>query len=557
MPATHALMELLGEVALLLWGVHMVRSGVMRAFGGDLRRLLGRALRNRLAACLAGTGVTLALQSSTATAFMTTSFLGGGLIELVPALAVMLGANVGTALVAWALSFDITVVYPVLIFAGLVVFRTGTRTRSRNLGRITIGLGFVLLSLHLLVQTIVPTGVSPEAKELIAALTREPLPVLAAAALIAWAMHSSVAAILVIASLAGAGLVTPYAALVMVLGANLGSALNPLLAAASGERSALRLPVGNIANRIVGCILVLPLLPALAGHPLVAGQDPAWLAVTFHLVFNLALAALSLPALSLQARLLERVLPDRPVPEDAGSARYLDPGSLATPRVALANAAREAFRMADTVEEMLRGSRELLRRDDYRLLDELRRKDDVLDRLHGALKRFLSELSQRELGGEECSRLAHVQTVALNLEHAGDIIDKGVLDLAAKRMRRRLCLTEQQVEEAEAMHDHLLAQLRLAVAVFMGEDLQSALRLVEGKERFRDLERAAAENEFAHTPDMGLQAETSSLHLDAVRDLKRIDAHFAAIAHPLLERNNLLRPSRLIRLPRAGKAGQA
>lgn len=150
-----------------------------------------------------------------------------------------------------------------------------------------------------------------------------------------------------------------------------------------------------------------------------------------------------------------------------------------------------------------------------------------------------------------------VQTVALNLEHAGDIIDKGVLDLAAKRMRRRLCLTEQQVEEAEAMHDHLLAQLRLAVAVFMGEDLQSALRLVEGKERFRDLERAAAENEFAHPPETGLPAETSGLHLDAVRDLKRIDAHFAAIAHPLLERNNLLRPSRLIRLPRAGKAGQA
>ncbi|WP_246149209.1 Na/Pi symporter [Skermanella pratensis] len=161
MPATHALIELLGEVALLLWGVHMVRSGVLRAFGGDLRRLLGRALRNRLAACLAGIGVTLALQSSTATAFMTTSFLGGGLIELVPALAVMLGANVGTALVAWALSFDVTVVYPVLIFAGLVIFRTGNRTRSRNLGRIIIGLGLVLLSLHLLVETIVPTGVSP------------------------------------------------------------------------------------------------------------------------------------------------------------------------------------------------------------------------------------------------------------------------------------------------------------------------------------------------------------------------------------------------------------
>jgi phosphate:Na+ symporter len=167
MPATHALIELLGDVALLLWGVHMVRTGILRAFGGDLRQLLGRALRNRLAACLAGAGVTLALQSSTATGMMATSFLADGVIGLMPALAVMLGANVGTALVVWTLSFDITIVFPALIFVGLVVFRIATRTRSRNLGRAAIGLGLVLLSLHLLVETIVPSSVAPEARDLI------------------------------------------------------------------------------------------------------------------------------------------------------------------------------------------------------------------------------------------------------------------------------------------------------------------------------------------------------------------------------------------------------
>ena len=169
----------------------------------------------------------LALQSSTATGMMATSFLADGVIGLMPALAVMLGANAGTALVVWALSFDITVVFPALIFIGLVIFRTGTRTRSRNLGRATIGLGLVLLSLHLLVETVVPDTVAPEARELISAITREPLPVLVMAALITWAMHSSIAAVLVIVSLADSGLVTPLAALAMVLGANLGSALNP------------------------------------------------------------------------------------------------------------------------------------------------------------------------------------------------------------------------------------------------------------------------------------------------------------------------------------------
>ena len=246
MPATHALLEVLGEVALLLWGVHMVQTGVLRAYGGALRALLGRALRHRLAAMLAGAAVTLALQSSTATALVTATFLAGGAIGLAAALAVMLGANVGSALVVRALAFDVTWVFPVLLLAGVIAFRIGGSTRTRNLGRAAIGLGLVLLALHLLVETVALTaGATPAMRELVAALTREPLPVLILAALLTWAMHSSVAAILVVASLAATGLVAPTAALAMVLGANLGSALNPLLTGLSGARETLRLAVAT------------------------------------------------------------------------------------------------------------------------------------------------------------------------------------------------------------------------------------------------------------------------------------------------------------------------
>ena len=222
--------------------------------------------------------------------------------------------------------------------------------------------------------------------------------------------------------------------------------------------------------------------------------------------------------------------------------------------MALANASREALRMADVVEEMLKGSRLLLRQDDRRLAGDLRRMDDVLDRLHAAIKRYLGELGQGELTEAERDRLSQLLGTSLNLEHAGDIIDKGLLNLAAKRIRRRLRFSEQELAEADAMHEHLLAQLRLAAAVFMGDDLPAALRLVKEKERFRELERAATEGEFARLQEGGRQVDTSGLLLDAVRDLKRVEAHLAAIAHPLLERSNLLRPSRLVRLPRTGSS---
>jgi phosphate:Na+ symporter len=550
LPVTRAVVEMLGEVALLLWGVHMVSSGVLRGFGGELRRLLGKALRHRLTALLAGLGVTLMLQSSTATALMAGSFGAAGVIGLVPGLAVMLGANVGTALVAWALAFDITLVFPLLLLAGLVAFRAASGARARNVGRAMIGIGLVLLALHLLVDTFAPGAVAPRARGVVAAVTGEPLVALALATVLTWAMHSSVAAVLVIATLAQAGLVAPAAALAMVLGANLGSALNPLLGALPGAAAALRLPLGNLVNRLSGCALVLPFVAEVEGVlPAVVGPSPVGLVVGFHLIYNTALAALFVPALPALARLLERSLPDGPRPDDPSAPRYLDRASLATPAVALANAAREALRMADVVEGMLAGSRELLARDDPRLADRLGRMDDILDRLHAELRRFLAELARAGLSEDARRRLHWTLAVALNLEHAGDLIDRGLLALAAKRMRRRQRLTRRELAEAEAMHEHLQAQLRLAVTVFMSEDLGAALRLVEEKERFRELERSAADAQFARVEEGRRESETGSLHLDLVRELKRIEAHLAAIAHPLLERRKLLRPSRLLPVP--------
>ncbi len=477
----------------------------MRGFGGDLRRVLGKALRHRLTALLAGLGVTLVLQSSTATALMTSSLGAAGVIGPVPALATMLGANIGTALVTWALAFDITLLFPVLLLAGLITFRVTSRTRPRNIGRALLGLGLVLLALHMLVETFTPGAVAPQARDIVEALTREPLVVLALATLLSWAMHSSIAAVLVIVTLAQSGLVTPVAALAMVLGANLGSALNPLVVALSGEPAAIRLPLGNLINRLTGCVLALPLLGEIAELLAGVGPGPGPAVVLFHLAFNVAMAALFISALPALAGLLERLLPDRPRADDPSTPRYLDRASLATPAVALANAARETLRMADVVESMLAGSRELLDRDDLRLAVRLRRMDDVLDRLHSELKQFLGQLAQAAPSEEDRRRLLWILAVALNLEHAGDVIDKGLLSLAAKRIRRRLRFSRHELAELESMHEHLLAQLRLATTVFMGQDLDSALRLVEEKERFREFERSATQAQFARV-QAGCQA---------------------------------------------------
>jgi phosphate:Na+ symporter len=545
MSATSVLIHLFGEIALLLWGINMVNSGVQRAFGSDLRWVLGMALRTRLQAFLAGVGVTTVLQSSTATALMVASFTAGGAVDIVPALAVMLGANVGTTLIVQVLSFDVSLIFPALIFGGFVAYRRGKSSRIKDLGRVTIGLGLMLLSLHLLTETIRPIESSKVIKDLLAVIAPDPLILVLLSAIFAWLAHSSVAALLFIMSLAVAGVIDAHSALVMVLGANLGSSLNPLLEGTGGDPVKLRVPAGNFGMRVIGCLVALPLIDPILSAMSMFDPHPARLAANFHTLFNVVVAAIFILPLPWIAQLLLKLFPEKLRASDPGTPQYLDKDALDTPSVALSNAAREVLRMVDTVESMLRSSQDLFHEDDISRVDQVSRTDDVLDRLFSAIRRYLSSINHEALSEAEAKRLSDILAFAINLEHVGDIIDKNLMELAAKRIKNHLRLPKDSLEDITSMHAKLLEHLQLAASVLMFQDLGSARRLVSEKERFRDLERAVAQKHLEQLRSGRTAGDTSAIQLDIVRDLKRIEAHIASTGHSLLEQSGELKPSRL------------
>lgn len=547
MSATQVIIRLLGDVALLLWGIHMVHSGIIRAFGSQLRRVLALSLRNRLTAFLSGAAVTMALQSSTATALLATSFATEGAVSLVPALALMLGANVGTALIVQALSFDITLVFPIFILAGLIAFRRGRRTRIRDLGRVSIGLGLMLLALYLLAETMRPVENATAVRDLFAALTQDPLLNLAVAALLTWAAHSSVAVVLFIMAMAAAGHVALPAALAMVLGANLGSALNPAIEAVGEEPAKLRLAAGNLINRVVACLVALPFLKPAAAILGGWGFSAASAVAAYHLAFNLAAAAVFIGILPLLARLMVRLFPEAIKATDPGAPRYLSAGALDTPAVALANAVRETLRMVDVVEAMLRGSQDVFATGDRKRVAEVVHMDDILDRLHSGIEQYLSGLDSEALTEEESRRLSEILAFAINLERAGDVVDKNLMKLATKQIKNQVGLAPAAVAEIEAMHGRLLDDLQLAVAVFTTGEVGAARRLAGEKEVFRAGERDAIERHFADIRGgrNGEAHEGSGLHLDILGELKNVAAHIIATCYPLLEKSDMLRQNRL------------
>lgn len=549
MNGTLALLDIGGYVALLLWGTHMVTSGVLRGFGSALRRWLGRYLGHRLSAFGFGLVITAALQSSTATSMMAASFAASGVLGLAPGLAVMLGANVGTTLIVQLLSFDIAVIAPILVLVGVFMYRRSDEARYQNIGRVAIGLGLMLLALHLLVLALAPVENVTALRAVLHALAGEPVLAMLLAAVLTWACHSSVAVVLLIASLATTGVVDAPGALALVLGANLGGTLPPLFDVDTPV--ARRLPLGNLLVRLVGCVICLPLLHPIATLLAPLGDAPARVAVNFHTAFNLALAIAFIVPTDALARLLVRLLPEPPRPDDPGLPQYLDEAALDSAGVALANASREAMRMADLVENMLKGLVEVIGKNDRQRATAISRMDASLDRLGAAIREYLADLGSEALNEEDGERSQEILVFVINIEHIGDITANNLMEFAAKKAQSGQDFSAEDIQDLAAMHAQVMQSLRLGLAVFLHNDLRAAQALAARKSVLWRLENEASDRHLRELRERRGLPQGGDVYLRILRDLKRIHSHLAALVWPALERAGLLQ-ERLIGEPGNG-----
>ncbi len=541
------IVNIVGSVALLLWGIRMMRTGVTRSFGGELRRVLSLSARNRILGFITGLGAAAAVQSSTATAMIVSSFAGQGLIAGVAALAIVLGADVGTTIVVQILSFDIKWISPLFLAAGVFAFFASEKTKHKNLGRIAIGFGLVLLALKQIVLSSAPLRESETVSLLLQPLSSEPLLAILVVAALTWFSHSSVAIVLLIASFAATQVIGTQAALVMVLGANLGAAFTAVVMTLQSPVASRRVTVGNFVMRACGVLIAIPLVPYALPYVMMMGGDHIRAVANFHLMFNLALAVTFLPLLSLVHMLACRLVPDRSAVEDIEAPRYLDSGALESPAVALSCAARETLRMGDEVREMLEQTLKVFVSNDDTLRKQVERTDDLVDRLHEAIKLYLTRLSRQELDEPESMRCVEILSFTTNLEHVGDIIDKNLMELAAKKIKGQTMFSTEGAQEIDDFHNRIIANLDLAMSVFMSGDINLARKLIQEKAEVRHEEKRFTDSHFARIgagrPD---SIASSSLHLDVLRDLKRINSHLTSVAYPILERAGELAESRLV-----------
>ncbi|KTC36118.1 hypothetical protein AO260_02610 [Pseudomonas sp. ABAC21] len=488
------LLNLLSAVTLLIWGTHIVRTGILRVYGSNLRQVIGQNMSRRWLAFVAGILVTAMVQSSNATAMLVTSFVGQGLMGLVPALATMLGADVGTALMARVLTFDLSWLSPLLIFLGVIFFLSRKQTRAGQMGRVSIGLGLIILALQLIVEAAGPITHAQGVKVIFASLTGDILLDALIGALFAMISYSSLAAVLLTATLAGAGVIGLHVAIGLVIGANIGSGILAFLSTSMQNAAGRQVALGSLLYKLIGLLLIIPVL-----DPLVLWMDSLdysaqGMVITFHLLYNVSRCLILLPTIGPMARLCEWLLPER-----------------------------------EEEQEVLRGKQTAI-------TQEMRSLSDDVEALYSAIKLYLAQMPREDLGEHDSRRWAEIIELSINLKLAGDLIERMLRKVQQQKTSQRRQFSEVGLEELSGLHSQLIANLRLGLSVFLSADPESARQLLREKRRFRAQERRLAHAHVSRLQHKVVQSlETSSLHLELIADMKRLNSLFCSSAYVVLE----------------------
>jgi phosphate:Na+ symporter len=549
-PGTAVIVNLLGGIALLLWGVRMVRTGIMRAWGLRLRNFIEHRVGNRVSAFTGGAFATAILGSGTAMTLIVAGLASAGAIGTALGLAVLLGADVGSALVSAAFASGSNLALwasPILLFAGYVIHSWSAELKPHNLGRILIGLGLMLLSLMLIKQASSPLSAATLFHDVLAAVGREPVLAFLIGAVMTWLFHSSLAVILLVAAFLGNGSLAVEGALAFILGLNFGGGLPAVSATLAQPPVARRLPLANLLCRGVIAILGLAFLARLVPIVQLLPLGPVEAAVTFHAGFNILVALVFLPFTGVIAKLMERLLPDDPTDKDRLSTpRYLDPKAAATPAVALANVLLETVRMTELVERMFDTALDSLRSGSLESLKQLKPMDERLNAFQTQLQAYLAELASAQLSPEQSRRALELTLYISNLEHAGDVIQLNLADRMSAKVHESIAFTGEELGSLDNLCRIIHDNLKLATAVLSSGDVEGAKRLISQKDAFRELQNEVLDKHFKlGARGKGEALRRSALYVDIIRDLNRINALVVSAGYPIVDAAGLLRGSRL------------
>ena len=530
------LLALFGGLALLLYGMQLIGEGLQRVAGGHLRHLLTSATRTRMNAVASGALVTAIIQSSSATTVMLIGFVSAGLVTFRQSLGVILGADIGTTFTVQLLAFKVQELSLLLVGVGFAMAFFARRGLVKNLGQVILGFGFIFLGMKVMNDGLAPLAENELTRQVLVALADNRFLALLVGAVLSAGMASSAATIGLMLSLGHQGLLPLSAAIPVVLGANIGTCATALAASLRSSSDARRVAVAHIAFKVLGVALVFPFISPLTTVVAQTAGDVARQIANAHTFFNVAISALFLPFAPWAARVITAMVPEEERGDNPYRTRYLDDRFLDQPALAIGQAMREALRMGDVAQSMLRDAMVVLRTDNQELLEDVERRDDQLDYLEREIKLFIARLGRETMTPDMAQKEIALISFIGNLENIGDIIDKNLMELARKKLYQGRRFSEAGEAELIEFHSLVSKNLERAIAGFAANDRSLAQEVLDQRPVVRQRERELRDSHLARLRrGLAESLETSEIHLDVLTNLKRISSHITALVFPILE----------------------
>jgi len=544
------LISLTGATMLLLFAVRMVRTGIERSYGASFQRVL-TGQRSLTQASMVGLVLAIVLQSSAAVALLTSGFAASGMLSFPTGLAIVLGGDLGSALIIQILSFKLDWLVPMLLAVGGYMFVKVEARKARQLGRILMGVAFILISLRFLREAMDPIRDSAFLPAVAGYLARDYVTAFLVGGALAFVMHSSVAAILMCVTLVQIDAIPFAAGLSLVLGANFGSAFIPVWLSRGMDLAARRIPFANLILR--GTWAVVTLFAANLALRSGALGDPqgGQMLVYAHLAFNASLLVLALPLCKPLQKTMERLLPDPLVvePEVATGlpTSVLDLTNIGPPTQALASLKRELLRMSGLVEAMFRPVLDLYQSGDKAQIRAVQALDGEVNDCLSGIRSFVAAIPPEEFGKANAKAARDMVEYAIRLETAGDVVAKRLAVLAGRMRKKDANFSDEGWMELTRLHENILANLSLASNVLISDDLESARLLSLEKTELKRAERDSRKRHLKRLQGGSSDSfETSDIHLETLRALREFNSHIAAVAYPILYQNGQLLETRLI-----------
>ena len=533
MNVVNVIVELLGGLGLLLFGMKLMGDGLENAAGEKLKVILEKVTSNKYMGVLVGAFVTAVIQSSGATTVMVVSFVNSGLMSLMQATGVIMGANIGTTITAQMVSFKLDGIAPLFIGLGAIILLVAKKKRVKDISYIILGFGLLFLGMGTMSSAMKPLANSEEFKAAIQVIgSNKFLGIMVGLGITAISQSSSVTTGVLVA-LANTGNIDMTVALPIIFGGNIGSCVTAFLASISSSKTAKKAAIIHILFNVIGVIIFVPFMGVLSDLVQnISPDDVARQVANSHTIFNVIVTLLLLPLSKYLVMLANKILPGEDSIESTG-ALYLDKKLLETPIVATGQVFKETARMGELAKKNVSLAMKALLEDDEKAIEEAYYNEDIINTLEREITNYLVLLSSHELPDEDSKILSVTFHIINDIERIGDHA-KNIIELAVEKQKNNVVNEGEAREEVLNMYNKTIEGVELALDCYNKKDPVGAKEIRAIEESIDRYEKELRESNISRLNKKVCSANASAIFLDLISNLERIGDHSTNIAERVI-----------------------